>query len=141
MSVTVDSSIGGRGDAAKLDVSTGSPLSGALNSTSMCSVEVDPVRVRMRTFAGSVEGTPGSSDEVGVSGGEDDVTVDDSTGTVGGSEIRTSKSRPGSRGASAAGNLGSPWRLGEAWMSLPSRPGKLTDGRLRSNSHRKFTRV
>ena len=74
----VVSNIAGRGDAAKLDVSTGPPLSGALNSTSMCSVDVEPVRVRMRTLLGSSAEISGSSEEVGVSGGEVEVTVEDS---------------------------------------------------------------
>ena len=78
------SNMAGRGDAAKLDVNTGPPLSGGLNSTSMCSVDVEPVRVRMRTLLGSLVDMPGSSDDVGVRGGEVEVTVDDSGGATGG---------------------------------------------------------
>ena len=78
------SSMAGRGDAAKLDVNTGPPLFGGLNSTSMCSVDVEPVRVRMRTLLGSLLDISGSSDDVGVRRGEVEVTVEDSAGTIGG---------------------------------------------------------
>ena len=67
----------GRGDAAKLDVRTGAPRSGGSNSTSMCRVEVEPVRVRMRTLLGSIAGEPGSSELVGVAGGEVGVAIEE----------------------------------------------------------------
>ena len=86
----------GRGEAEKLEVITGAPLSGALNSTSICSVDVEPVRVRMRTLLASSACTSGSSEEVGVRSGEVDVSVEDSGCTVGGEAAWTVAVSPAS---------------------------------------------
>ena len=71
------STIAGLGEAAKLDVTMGPPLSGALNSTSICRVDVEPVRVRIRTLLCSPTGSSGSSDEVGVNSGDVGVAVEE----------------------------------------------------------------